>query len=242
MLQRYVRLLAWAAATGWIVGLVVFGLGGRIAMRILALTSDDGVQGAFTDAGEEIGQVSLEGTVVLFLFAGLGGGLIAGLAYALVRPILPGTRAPRLLACAVLGAVVGTVLLVNPDGVDFAILEPLWLAVGLFTLLGALGGVGVSVVGDRLRPWYDTVPVRGWAVLAFVPLVVFVFPFFAVLAVAGGIVWAIGQRTASLTWARPLARGLAAVGVAVLALVAVGKIAEVDGRAPRTSDFVEPDF
>jgi hypothetical protein len=237
---RYLRLVGWATATGWIVGLVVFGVGGRIVMRILALTSDQAVQGAFTDAGEEIGVISFEGTLALLVFGGLGAGTLGGFVYAGVRPVLPERTAPRLACCGVLGAVVGAFLLVNPDSVDFAILDPLWLAVALCVALGALGGVAFCAVGDRLRPFYEGVRARGWRLVAFAPMVILLIPFFAVVALLGGAVWALSQRAPGSGRVRALARGVAVAGVAVLAVVSVGRIADVEGREPVTSDYVDP--
>jgi hypothetical protein len=39
---------------------------------------------------------------------------------------------------------------VNPDGVDFRVLDPLWLTVGLFVLIPGLWGATVVVVTERL--------------------------------------------------------------------------------------------
>jgi hypothetical protein len=44
-------------------------------------------------------------------------------------------------------------LLVAPDGVDFNVLDPLWLAVGLFVLLPGSWAATVVVLADRMaRP------------------------------------------------------------------------------------------
>jgi hypothetical protein len=67
---------------------------------------------------------------------------------------------------------------VNSDGVDFRLLEPLWLAIGLFVLIPAVWGVTVVFLGRFLtRPGtlYPDPPARiderrwgavGWLVLA----------------------------------------------------------------------------
>src|SRR5688572_26216033 len=40
--------------------------------------------------------------------------------------------------------------IVDPNGVDFRILDPLWLTVGLFVLIPGLWGAAVVVVTERL--------------------------------------------------------------------------------------------
>ena len=50
MLRRFVRSLAIAVSAGTIAGVLVGGLGSRLAMRIMAATSGDDAQGAITEA------------------------------------------------------------------------------------------------------------------------------------------------------------------------------------------------
>lgn len=68
--------IASATVAGLLSGLIAGGLGSRLAMRILSLTSPD-ARGAITEAGEVVGEITLDGT--LFLLAagallGIGGG------------------------------------------------------------------------------------------------------------------------------------------------------------------------
>ena len=44
----------------------------------------------------------------------------------------------------------------HTDGVDFRLLDPLWLTVGLFVLIPALWGATVVVVTERLLRRYTT--------------------------------------------------------------------------------------
>src|SRR5262245_15255045 len=100
-----VRPSAWAAArtvswrivvgagSGAIAGLLVGGVGGRLAMLLLRLTSSEIVIGLESDDGFEIGVVSLQ------TFNLLGGmtafGAVVGVLYAVVRPaIAPRLRVP----------------------------------------------------------------------------------------------------------------------------------------------------
>src|SRR3954471_13564154 len=69
------RGLAHLLATGYLTGLVTGALfidpAGRLAMRLLAATSPN-AQGFTTEAGEEVGKITLNGTLGLVTFVGLG--------------------------------------------------------------------------------------------------------------------------------------------------------------------------
>jgi len=80
------RAFAWLAAvallTGLVVGVLVVGPAGRLAMRLLAATSPE-AQGRITEADQVVGQISLSGTLAFFIFAGVPFGLAVGVAYVL---------------------------------------------------------------------------------------------------------------------------------------------------------------
>ncbi len=125
------------------VGIIVGGLGSRLAMFVLRLSSPDSVRGVESDDGFTIGRFTLSGTLNLWLL-GAAVGVIGAVAYLLVRPWLLGPPAFRYvsvgLAC---GAVVGSMLL-HADGVDFALLKPKWFAMALFIALPALFGLVIG--------------------------------------------------------------------------------------------------
>ncbi|WP_224046544.1 hypothetical protein [Arthrobacter sp. NicSoilB4] len=131
--------------------------GGRLAMRILALTSPLSAQGRLTEAQAVIGIPSVEGTLALLIFAGLPAGFAAAFIYMLIRRWLPAGRlggpALGLLLLLAFGASVDPL---RPDNIDFEIVEPGWLAVVLFaalaTLHGALVAAVAGAVSDRLQP------------------------------------------------------------------------------------------
>jgi hypothetical protein len=135
---------------GALTGAVVVGIGGRLAMLLLRLTSPDSVHGVVSDDGFVIGDVTLAGTYNL-VATGAGLGLFAAAAYTWVAPWLMGPRWFRRVTCALgAGAVVGS-LLINDDGVDFTKLEPTWLAVALFIAIPATFGALIGVAVDRAR-------------------------------------------------------------------------------------------
>jgi hypothetical protein len=151
--------VAWwvlvGAASGAIAGGLVGGVGGRLAMLLLRLTSPDVVTGMVSDDGFEIGVVSLDTVQLVLAMAMLGA--INGVLYAAVRGALP--RRLRLPLWSVFAAVLGGASIVHDDGVDFTFVEPAALAIALFVLLpGAAAAVVVLLVerGSRVEPWSDS--------------------------------------------------------------------------------------
>ena len=145
------RSLACALTAGFIAGLLVVGLGGRLVMRVLAATSGAGAQGRFTDAGERVGEITLGGSIGFFIFAGLLIPLASSLVFIPLRRILP---RPAWIS----GSLFGLLLLatfgvgdpLSPDNVDFVILSPTWLAVTLVCVTALLFGVTFSAIVARL--------------------------------------------------------------------------------------------
>lgn len=134
---------------GLFAGVLVGGVGGRLAMLVLRLTSPDRVRGVTSDHGFSIGSVTLAGTYDLLLIGAFFGVIGAGV-YLLVAPWLIGPQwFRRATTAAAAGVVVGSMLL-EVDGVDLALLEPTWLAVSLFIALPAVFAVVVGGVADRV--------------------------------------------------------------------------------------------
>lgn len=136
------------ALTGAACGLVWAGIGGRIAMRIVFLTSNEHVRGLTSDDGFEIGTISGATVVLLFFTTILGG--IAGLVAGVLRMVTAGPTWIVALGTGAATAAFGGAAIVHTDGVDFRFLDPLWLTVGLFVLIPGLWGVSVIVVTERL--------------------------------------------------------------------------------------------
>ncbi len=144
-LAELVRIIMTA---GLAVGIVVAGLGSRLVMFVLRLTSPDTVRGVTSDDGFMIGQVTFSGTYNL-LVIGAAVGVIGAAAYIAVAPWLIGpTWFRRATVGLTAGAVAGS-LLVHADGVDFVLLQPRWLAVGLFVALPVAMGVALTIAVDR---------------------------------------------------------------------------------------------
>jgi hypothetical protein len=218
---RRTRALVFA---GVFLGVVVGGLGGRLAMLILRLTSPDSVTGILTDDGFEIGQVTLLGTLSLIALAAIFG-VVGAVAYALVRPWLIGPAWFRNLTCAVgAGAVVGSAL-IHADGIDFVVLKPAWLAIALFVAIPACFGalIGPALAWcDRPTAWVNTGRYRPWILLLLALAVSPANVVLAALIAVAMIVWrlvrgsleGIGRNGA----VRLVVRG-AWVGIALLGLM-----------------------
>ncbi|MGD9792381.1 MAG: hypothetical protein AB7V43_02770 [Acidimicrobiia bacterium] len=131
-------------------GVIVIGLGSRVAMGVLRVTSPGTVRGTVSDDGFIIGRVTLAGTYNL-LMLGAAVGIIGAGVYVLVEPWLLGPGWFRRLVVAGAAGSVGGSMLVHADGVDFTILEPLWLAIALFVALPAAFAVVVAMNVDALR-------------------------------------------------------------------------------------------
>lgn len=172
--QRAVRQVAGVTAVGLGLGLLIGGVGSRLAMRALFLTSDPSVRGIFTDDGFRIGQFSATATLNLLL-VGTAVGVIGAFVYAAVRPFLLGPRWLRSTGCAVAGGAVVGSMLVHTGGGDFTDLSPRWFAIALFTALPALfAGLAAPAVDRAIDDdgWFQRAPRR----VALLPLVVFLFP------------------------------------------------------------------
>lgn len=212
-----VRVAALAALAGAVAGLVVGGVGGRLAMRVLAAASPPSTQGILTDDGARVGQLSAGGTLFLLaLTTALG--VLAGLGYFVVRPVLPPSVRTRVAStAAVTGALGGAVLLGDHTTVDFGRLEPQWFAVVAFVALPTLAGATLAALTERwLRPGRSARRRDATMVVAGVLLLLAVFPVSLPLVVLGILV----TRVPSLH----RAAGSRGVTVAVLAVLAAATL------------------
>ena len=150
------RVVGWrfvvGAGAGAIVGVVIGGIGGRLAMLVLRLGSDDALRGADTDDGFTIGIVSTSTFFLLMVTAGLGA--VTGVIYVAGRNALP-VRGRAWFVGAVVALVFGADA-VNPSSFDFSALEPKAFAVAAFTLLPGIAAFTIVTVVERLlrvAPW-----------------------------------------------------------------------------------------
>jgi hypothetical protein len=196
---------------GIAVGVIVVGVGSRLAMLALRLTSPDSVIGVQSDDDFTIGTFTLSGSYNLLLL-GAAVGIIGVAAYQCVEPRLIGpTWFRRLTVALASGAVVGS-MLVHSDGVDFRLLKPTWFAIGLFVLLPALFGGAIGPVVERVRePTSRTAVGRVRWILPIV--LVLAFPLTIPIVVISAFVFTAWVLLADAAGTRPLVSGRFAVRV-----------------------------
>jgi hypothetical protein len=140
------RRLSAGVVGGLATGALIGGIGGRLAMFVLRVTSDPSLRGLKTDDDFTIGRFSGETMFLVLFTAALG--VIGGLVYLAVRPWLP--ERWRAALTGVFGGIVGGALFIRPDGIDFTLLDPLPLAIVMFIALPAIYGVTMSLLVERL--------------------------------------------------------------------------------------------
>ena len=129
--------------------MVAAGAGGRLAMRLLAVTSPDD-DGAITEAEATIGEITAGGTLGFILFAGLPAGLLAGALYAVAGPVVPARAGRRPRPRRVLLVLVGWWLEpLRAGNFDFNLVGPDWLSLLAFAAIALLQGVLVVALAAR---------------------------------------------------------------------------------------------
>ncbi len=220
VVRRYVWWLAVATVAGLGAGLLVAGAGGRLVMRLLAITSPES-RGQLTEADEVVGQISLEGTLGLIVFGGLFAGILSSLLYLLIRRWLPSGRLGGMTFGLLLLLLFSTrIEPVRADNIDFILVGPPWLAVLTFSALALLHGLAVVALAGRYSRSLPALSRRPSTLLRYSPvLLLFVLLPVGVLAVAVGVVVVIWSRLPALpdAWsARVLMGGRVLIGLAAL--------------------------
>lgn len=182
---------------GFLCGALIGGLGGRLAMFILRLTSDDSVRGLETDDGFAIGDFTGETAFLVIFTAVLGAA--GALLYLPGREWLPHrARAPL---SGLLFGTLGGAIVIEPGSIDFTLLEPLWLAVAMFIALPALYGIALSAFIEQRISHAATSErqkgLRGWFGVLPLGLLLVGGPFGVAVALVGAIVVAV-NRTGAL--------------------------------------------
>ena len=177
-----VRRFAAISLAGALTGLVVGGIGGRLAMLLLARLNPE-VAGLVSDDGFVMGRFDLLATLNL-LAAGTGLGLLGAAFYVVLRGLRTGPRWFQVLSLSVGPAVVVGEVLVHTDGVDFRLLEPVELGIALFVLIPGVYAAVLTLLAERwLRPgsWFQRT--RTAKVAAVLVVWVLLFPLVPVLLV-----------------------------------------------------------
>ncbi len=200
------QLLMPSIVAAAIAGFVIAGVGGRLAMLILRLTSGARVIGLESDDGFTIGRVT-PATFALVLALTVGATLILGPLYAVARPWVPSRW--RVPVFTLFFGIVGGALLVHADGIDFTALSPRALAVGLFIAIPAAFGGALEPLRTLVEHRTRLLPERLLLAVPFLALVavLVIGPPGIVIAVFGFGAVALGQgeRLAAAVDSRPVA-------------------------------------
>lgn len=149
--ERLGRHILAGGIAGGAAGFLWGGVGGRIAMRLVFLSSDPRVAGLQSDDGFTIGVIS-SSTMFLLIVTTIVGAVLGTAAAVLRSALRTGTRTAAIGFGLAAGSFVGG-LIVHADGIDFRLLDPLFLTVGLFILIPAgAAATGIVLVDRFLRP------------------------------------------------------------------------------------------
>jgi hypothetical protein len=240
--QRYLWNVTVAVGSGIGAGLLMAGAGGRLVMRLLAVTAGDAAQGRVTEADEIVGRVTAGGTIGFVVFTALFFGVATGFVYALVRRWLPAGRLSGLAYGALLLLVAATrIEPLRADNPDFDLVGPSWVALLAFAALVLTHGMLVAALAARYSQALVPLSADVSVVLRYTPLLLLVpvFPALAVLGV-GGLVWiAVNNAVHHGPAAGDVSRRALVVGRTVLLLAAggmlpgfVSTVVDIAGRGP----------
>jgi hypothetical protein len=224
VVRHYVWYVTVALTTGVTAGILGAGAGGRLVMRLLAVTAGPAAQGQITEANEIVGRISVGGTVGFFLFTGIPIGLAAAAVYLLLRRWLPNGRAGGLALGALLLIMVGTRIdPLRANNPDFSLVGPAWVAVVAFLVLGLFQGMVVAALAGRYSRALPLVASRPRVIAAYAPLLLLIplFPVIPVIIAAGLVAVVVSQiRPVVAAW-----RDRRVVTAGRVAVAAVGLIA-----------------
>lgn len=225
-LEVVVRALAAATVAGAVLGLLVGGVGGRLAMALLARLNPEDA-GRVTDDGFAVGQLTLSGTLNL-LGASVQAGLTGALLYLALRRLAVGPPGVRVACLTLGGTVVVGAFLVHPGGRDFRILEPDWLPVLLFLAIPAVFVPLLAVLVERwLSPgsWFAGAPLGQVAAVLLVWLLSGVMlPLLGVAVLAG-----LGHHRLSARLGPRVRTGMAWAGRVLLAALGLWALGALGG-------------
>ena len=157
--------LWWATmfiVIGTATGILVTGAGGRLAMRLLAVTSPDAT-GRFTEAQAIVGDITVEGTVAYLIFGALPFAFASAAVFLLVAPWQPRGRWAGPTFGAILLVTIGP--FIDPlrrVNIDFDRVGPGWLSVLLFAALAVLQGAALAALAGRLSRSLPLMGRRNW--------------------------------------------------------------------------------
>jgi hypothetical protein len=226
VVRRYLWYVAVAMASGATAGILAAGAGGRLVMRLLAVTAGADAQGRITEAEEIVGRITVDGTIGFVVLTGLFLGLPSAAGYLLLRRWLPAGRAAGLAYGGLLLVVAGTRLEpLRRGNPDFDLVGPGWVAVVAFTALVVFHGALIVALAGRLSRAVPLLAAQPRTIAVYAPLLLLALPgpSVALVLIIVGIAVVLVSRIPAMV-AAGHSRAVVAVGrvaLAVAALVAV---------------------
>jgi hypothetical protein len=212
-----------AVASGATAGILAAGAGGRLVMRLLAVTAGADAQGRITEAEEIVGRITVDGTIGFVVFTGLFFGPVSGAAYLLLRRWLPTGRAGGLAFGVLLLVVAGTRLEpLRRGNPDFDLVGPGWVSVVAFAVLVVFHGMLVAALAGRVSRAVPLLAAQPRAIAIYAPLLLLVLPgpSVALVLIAVGVAIVLVTRIPSIV-AAWRSRPVVAVGRVTLAVAAL---------------------
>lgn len=235
--HEVLREITRGGLAGLIVGVVLAGVGGRLVMRLAALLVPS-ADGAFTENGNRIGDITLGGSLGIIVFIGLFFGAVAGSLWVIIRPWLPSSRRARLVVTIPIAVALGTRGLIEARNDDFEILQHDPVVVASLVILVALFGPALVLVDawlDRRLPHPtpdEGKVIAGFGAVAFIGLLLTTFvvvPTYlgSSLRLAGLALLVVGVATMITWWYR--VEGKASPPVWLPTVARLGLVAAVVG-------------
>jgi len=224
VVRRYLWYLTLAISAGVGAGILAAGAGGRLAMRLLAVTAGPTAQGRITEADQVVGRISAEGTLGFIVFTGLFFGAASGAAYLLLRRWLPGGRTGGVAFGALLLVLAGTRLEpLRPGNPDFDLVGPGWVSVAAFAALVLFHGMLLAALAGRLSRAVPLLALTPRAIIAHVPLLLLALGSVALVAAIVGVAVVSASQVPAVAGAWR-DRRLVTAGRVILSLVALAAL------------------
>jgi hypothetical protein len=224
VVRRYLWYMTLAISAGVGAGILAAGAGGRLAMRLLAVTAGPTAQGRITEADQVVGRISAEGTLGFIVFTGLFFGATSGAAYLLLRRWLPGGRTGGVVFGALLLVLAGTRLEpLRPGNPDFDLVGPGWVSVAAFAALVLFHGMLLAALAGRLSRAVPLLALTPRAIIAHVPLLLLALGSVALVAAIVGVAVVSASQVPAVAgvWRD---RRLVTAGRVILSLVALAAL------------------
>ena len=224
VVRRYLWYLTLAISAGVGAGILAAGAGGRLAMRLLAVTAGPTAQGRITEADQVVGHISAEGTLGFIVFTGLFFGAASGAAYLLLRRWLPDGRTGGVAFGALLLVLAGTRLEpLRPGNPDFDLVGPGWVSVAAFAALVLFHGMLLAALAGRLSRAVPLLALTPRAIIAHVPLLLLALGSVALVAAIVGVAVVSASQVPAVAgvWRD---RRLVTAGRVILSLVALAAL------------------